>query len=256
MNEILIKLLSNPEVATIKMELFSAWHILYMVVILLLPLVLAHFLRNASQEKQTTALKAVALAVFWIYIGDFFLQPFYNDGEMIVDKLPFHICTFLCPVVMLAQFSQSKKMHALYDAIALLSVVGPFMYFVYPNTAFGDTYTPWCYRVLQTFLYHGTLYCWGVLALLLGRAKCKPAVLPKVLLLQMVITVWASLGNAGYDHNWYFLQGLDLGFVELKHPATYLLINLGVFLMVLIVYGIERLVVHLSQKQALRAVKV
>lgn len=250
MSEILVKLLSNPEVATVKMELFSVWHILYFVIIFACPFALAGLLRHVSQARQDQALRGVALAVFLIYIGDFFLQPFYNDGNMIVDKLPFHVCTFLCPALMLVQFSSKQKLRWFYDAISLLAIVCPFMYFAYPNTAFGDTYTPWCYRVLQTFLYHGSLYTWGTLAVLLGRAQCGATVLPKVLLVQFIITVWASVGNAAYGYNWYFLQGLDLGFVELKHPATYLLINAGVFCMVLLVYCIAHAVAAAKTKKA------
>lgn len=245
MNQTLIELLSNPEVASVKMELFSFWHILYMTLIILFPFVIACLLHNASAERQDRTLRVVALAVFFVYIGDFFLQPFYNDGQLIVDKLPFHVCTFLCPALMLVQFSGKHRIQWFYDAVALLAIVSPFMYFVYPNTAFGDTYTPWCYRVLQTFLYHGLVYSWGTLALLLGRANCKASVLPKVLIVQAVITLWASVGNALYGYNWYFLQGLDLGFVELKHPVTYLLINLGVFVMVLLVFGMERVTISL-----------
>ncbi len=256
MNETLTNIFSNPEVATVKMELFSVWHILYVILIVAFPLVLYFCLRNAEEEKKTKALRAIAIAIFVVYIGDFFIQPFYNDGSLIVDKLPFHICTFLCPVIMLAQFSGSKKMAWLYDAIALLAIVGPFMYFAYPNTAFGDNYTPWCYRVIQTFLYHGLVYSWGVSALLFRRATCKYIVLPKVLIIQTFITLWATFGNWAYDHNWYFLQGLDMGFVEFKYPLTYLIINLGVFLMVMIVFAIEKLVLHIAHKREARKLAV
>ncbi len=250
MNQFLTNIFSNPEVATVKMELFSVWHILYVILIVAFPFMLYIGLKNMSEGKKTKALRAIAIAIFVLYIGDFFIQPFYNDGNLIVDKLPFHICTFLCPAIMLAQFSQSKKIAWLYDAIALLAIVGPFMYFVYPNTAFGDTYTPWCYRVIQTFLYHGLVYSWGVVALLFRRASCKYIVLPKVLIIQTVITLWATFGNWAYDHNWYFLKGLDMGFVEFKYPLTYLIINLGVFLMVMIVFAIEKLVLHIAEKRA------
>lgn len=249
MNEFLVKLFSNPEVATVKMELFSLWHILYVLVIVAFPFLLALCLRKADGDGKTKALRALAIAIFIVYIGDFFIQPFYNDGDLIVDKLPFHICTVLCPMIMLAQFSQSKRVQWFYDAIALLAIVGPFMYFVYPNTAFGDTYTPWCYRVIQTFLYHGLVYSWGVAALIFRRASCKYKVLPRVLIIQSFITLWASFGNWAYDHNWYFLKGLDMGFVEFKYPLTYLIINAGVFLMVMIVFAIEHAALHVTQKR-------
>lgn len=256
MNQFLTDLFSNPEVATVKMELFSPWHILYVLLIIAFPLTLALCLRNSTEDKKTKALRAIAIAIFIVYIGDFFIQPFYNDGDMIVDKLPFHICTFLCPVIMLAQFSGSKKMAWFYDAIALLAIVGPFMYFVYPNTAFGDTYTPWCYRVIQTFLYHGLVYSWGITALVFRRATCNYKALYKVLIMQAFITVWASFGIWAYDHNWYFLKGLDMDFVEFKYPLTYLIINLGVFLMVMIVFAIEKLVLHIAHKREIKQVAV
>ena len=256
MNEIMTKIFGTPEIASVQMELFSVWHIIYVILIVSFPFVLYFGLKNAEYDKKTKALRAIAIAIFVLYIGDFFIQPFYNDGNLIVDKLPFHICTFLCPVIMLAQFSGSKKIAWFYDAIALLAIVGPFMYFVYPNTAFGDNYTPWCYRVVQTFLYHGLVYSWGVSALLFRRATCKYIALPKVLIIQAFITLWATFGNWAYDHNWYFLKGLDMGFVEFKYPLTYLIINLGVFLMVMIVFAIEKLVLHIAHKREEKQVAV
>ncbi len=250
MNQFLTDFFSNPEVATVKMELFSVWHILYVLIILAFPIVLTLCLRKATDDKKTKALGAIAIAIFIVYIGDFFIQPFYNDGNLIVDKLPFHICTFLCPMIMLEQFARSKKIAWFYDAIALLAIVGPFMYFVYPNTAFGDNYTPWCYRVIQTFLYHGLVYAWGVSALIFRKATCKYGALLKVLIIQAFLTLWATFGNWAYDHNWYFLKGLDMGFVEFKYPLTYLIINLGVFLMVMIVFVVEHILVRAFAKRA------
>ena len=253
MNQTLTNIFSNPDVATVEMELFSPWHILYVLIILMFPVACALLLRHSAEEKKTKALRAIAIAIFIVYIGDFFIQPFYNGGDLIVDKLPFHICTFLCPMIMLMQFSQSKRLAWFYDAIALLAIVGPFMYFVYPNTAFGDNYTPWCYRVLQTFLYHGLVYAWGMLALILGRVNCRYRILPRVLIVQAFLTLWATFGNWAYDHNWYFLQGLDLGFASFEYPLTYLMINLGVFLMVMIVYATKHLVSYVAvRKEAKR----
>ncbi len=236
MNETLVKIFSNPDVAVTKMTLFSFWHILYVLIILIFPFVCMLLTKSSDEDKKLKLSRILAIAVFVVYIGDFFAQPFYNDGNLIVDKLPFHICTFLCPAIMLVQFSNNKRVKWFYDAVALLAIVAPFMYFVYPNTAFGDTCTPYCYRVLQTFVYHGLVYSWGMYALVSGRVKLLYDRFCGVLIIMAFITLWASFGNAAYDHNWYFLQGLDLGFVNFEFPITYLVMNAGVFLMVMIVF--------------------
>ena len=191
MNEFLTRLLSNPtEPVDVQMGAFSPWHIAYLIIIVAFPFFCALALKNSSAEKKDKFIKGLAIATLVLYVGDFFLQPFWNGGEMVIDKLPFHICTFLCPMMMLCEYG--KKFKTLYSAMALLAIVAPFMYMAYPNTAFGDTFTPWCYRVLQPFAYHGCVYAWGMLALIFGKVECNGKIVLKVLGVQAFITIWAT----------------------------------------------------------------
>lgn len=250
MNEFLTNLLSNPkEPVAIQMHAFTPWHIAYLIVVAAFPFACAYFLRRSTRERKESFVRAMAIATLVLYIGDFFLQPFWNDGEMVIDKLPFHICTLLCPVMMLCEYG--RKFKWLYSAAALLAIATPFMYMAYPNTAFGDTYTPWSYLVLQPFAYHGCVYAWGMLALLFGKVECNGRTVLKVLGFLVFVTGWASLGNYLYDYNWFFLnKGLDLGFIEFEKPLVYLVMNGGVFAMVMIVFGIYKLATRKRTKDA------
>ena len=68
-----------------------------------------------------------------VYIGDFLIQPLSREGAMSVDKLPFHRCTLLCPVIAFTQFI--KRFVCIKEPVALLSIISPLMYIVYPCSA-------------------------------------------------------------------------------------------------------------------------
>ena len=80
---------------------------------------------------------------------------------MNVDKLPFHICTLLCPVIAFTQFN--KRFACIKEPVAFLSVISPLMYIVYPGSALG-TESPFCYEIIQTFVYHGVLLAYCLIA--------------------------------------------------------------------------------------------
>ena len=57
-------------------------------------------------------------------------------------------------------------------------------------------------------MYHGFLFCWGVLNLAFGEVKYNFKTIWKELLMILAILVWAWFGNTVYDqgYNWFFIE--------------------------------------------------
>ncbi len=231
--------------------LFSPFHIGYLIIAASLPLFFAWRLRKNGNKNTEKVLRILSIVTISLYIGDFFTHPLVRDDfSMNVDKLPFHICTLMGIVSTFVQFN--PKLERFREPVAFLSVVAPLMYMCYPGTAIG-TESPFCYAVLQTFIYHGTLYAWGVLNIATGRVKPNIRNWYKSLIGICMIAVWASLGNLTYNgdgehYDWFFLTGSTFPFVP-----TFLMpfaVIAAVFSVDMMVYGIYYWCKHIAEKKA------
>ena len=207
----------------------SVWHLLYLFLIVGLTIALAFYL-NKREEKKRPVLRAIAFALVCVYVADFFIQPLStSDFSMNIDKLPFHICTVLCPVVAFPEFN--PKFAKIKEPVAFLSIVAPMMYMVYPGTAIGDI-SPFCYEIIQTFVYHGLLFSWGVNKVASGEFVPTIRHWYKSLIGISLIAVWATVGNLTYNtsyfgndpnahhYDWFFLTGTTFPFVPMSpRPA-------------------------------------
>ena len=146
--------------------------------------------RNKSPKKQEKLLRFLALALVISYISDFFFHEFVYGG-LNSDKLPFHICTVLCPMVCFAQFNRNGD--KIKEPIAILATLGPMMYLCFPARV--GTGEPWCYQAVQTMFFHGMLMAWGILNLALGKVKPEIRRCWESGLVLVGITLWAKLGN-------------------------------------------------------------
>ena len=144
MHNFLIWLLEKKE-EPFEIAFLNVFHILYLAVILALSIGLAFYVRKHS-EKSESILRKLAYALVAVYVADVFLQPFVSsDFTMNIDKLPFHLCTVLCPIVAFVQFN--KKLERFIEPVAFLAVAAPLMYIVYPGSAIGEI-SPFCYKIL------------------------------------------------------------------------------------------------------------
>jgi len=217
-----------------------------------------YLLRNKSQETKEKVLRWLAFLVIFSYITDYFVHDFvyasFNQetGEYVgaglnMDKLPFHICTSMGIVVAIAQFS--GKLDRFLEPIAALAIVGPMMYLVYPSTGVGGE--PWCYRVVQTMFYHGTLMAWGILAVATGKTSLRWKNVWHAEILLVIITVWAKIGNTMFDWNWFFLRENPFGITALDQPWLLpIIVPTAIFAIVVAVYGIHSGIIALSKKLA------
>lgn len=234
----------------------SFWHILYIIIIVSATISLGIYLSKKGPEQSEKVLRILAYALVILYLGDFFVQPLFRDGEMNVDKLPFHICTVLCPVVAFTTFN--KKFQKIKEPVAFLAIVAPLMYITYPGTAIGDI-SPFCYEILQTFIYHGVLFCWGFSMLASKTVVPNIRNCYKAWVGIVMIAVWAFIGNFTYGvpynyqdgdphYDWFFLTGSTFPFVpEWLMPFA---VIAAVFGMVMIIYGIYYGFMSIKAKRA------
>ena len=239
----------------LEIAFLNFFHILYFAIILGSTIGLAFYL-NKHEDKKKPALRFIAYSIVALYIADFFIQPFMSsDFYMNIDKLPFHICTVLCPIIAFTEFN--SKFDRFKEPVAILAIVGPLMYIVYPGNAIGEI-SPFCYKILQTFIYHGMVFAWGVNTLASGQFIPHVRNCYKSLIGIFGIAVWATLGNLAYNtsylgndpdashFDWFFLTGTTFSFVP-----PYLMplgVIAAVFGVVMCVYGIYHLYMHLYNK--------
>lgn len=239
MRELFFKIFADSFFNTgIQITPFSIAHIVYMVLIFGSIILGWLCLRNQSAEKKEKALRFLAYALLISYLSDFFFHDFVYDG-MNKDKLPFHICTVLCPLVAIAQFN--RKGHKIAEPVAMLAMLAPMMYLCFPASV-GDG-EPWCYQAVQTMFFHGVLLAWGVLNLALGKVRLNWKNCWKCAVVLVSITLWAKLGNVLLEHNWFFLNedALYIGLVSggVIPKWSLMIINpIVFFLAVLLVYAI------------------
>ena len=195
-------------------------------------------LRHRDDAAKEKVLRFLAYALAISYFSDFFVHEFVYGG-LKMDKLPFHLCTVLCPLTLFAQFNRNG--HKIKEPVAVLAILGPLMYLCYP-ASIGDG-EPWCYQAVQTMFYHGTLMAWGILNIALGVIKLDIRNSWKSDILLICITLWAKLGNILLEHNWFFLEedALYIGLVESGMIPKWLLMIINpivFFIAVLLLYGV------------------
>ena len=217
---------------------FSPAHIVYLVLILGGIALTWYCFKNKTAQKKEKVLRFLAYALVFSYLSDFFVHEFVYGG-MNTDKLPFHVCTALCPLTAIAQFNRNGN--KIKEPVAVLAVLAPLMYVFYP-ASIGDG-EPWCYQAVQTMFYHGVLAAWGILSICLGAVKPNFRNIWKSAVLLICITLWAKLGNVLLEHNWFFLEedALYIGLVAngiIPKWVLMIVTPLVFFLAVLAFYGV------------------
>ncbi len=254
MRELFFKLFAMSHFNTgIKITAFSIPHFVYLILIFGAIALVGTTMRRKSEVCREKILRFMAYAVTISYLSDFFVHEFVYGG-MNMDKLPFHICTVLCPLAAIAQFN--RKGTKILEPVAVLATLAPLMYICYP-ASIGDG-EPWCYQAVQTMFYHGMLLAWGVLTLAFGKVKPNFRNCWKCAVLLVCITLWAKLGNVLLEHNWFFLNedAFYIGLVEggIIPKWSLMIINpLVFFLASLAVYGVIGLGRKGSKKASLVA---
>ncbi len=234
----------------IKVTAFSIPHFVYMFLIFGGIFLGWYLLRKKSPEKKEQALRLLAYALALSYFSDFFVHDFVY-GEMNMDKLPFHVCTVLCPLVCVAQFNRNG--HKILEPTVVLAVLAPLMYLCYP-ASIGDG-EPWCYQAVQTMFFHGVLLGWGILNMALGKVQLRWKNFRKVAVMLVCITLWAKLGNILLEHNWFFLNedAFYIGLVEMGYIPRWSLMIINPVVFTLAAAAVYAIVCPIQKKALVNA---
>lgn len=233
-------------------SIFSWTHILYLLIIVGVIVLLTIIYRKKDLTIRIKVLDIVAILIMVCYIADFFFQPFYNDGiltengEIILDKFPFHICTVLCPLILFSRFS--KHQDKIKTPFAILAIVAPLMWLVYPGTALDTDQSAFSYQIMQLFVYHGLVFIYGVLYVLLNEKELDIKYCYREAIAVAGIALWASIGNLLYsceDHNynWFFLKNPIFSFIpESLNPYVVIItVYLSCLFIYAVYYGVKAL---------------
>lgn len=261
MYEFLRNLLSDKESGILTFEAFSLCHILFLLIIISGIVAVLILSRDKSKEIKNKIIDITAISALCLYIADFFLMPF-SYGYIDIDKLPFHLCTSMSVMCVLAR--KTKIFARFKTSFTIMGLVGALMYLSYPaGVTSADGYS---YRILQTVAFHGLMIAHGVFAIAFNDLDLSWKNAKYDLISIGFLTVWAFLGNTFYsgvitepcecvegctnlittynhDFNWFFV----------KHDALYIIsdeidVYFAPFLMVIIVFGMCALTRFVSIK--------
>lgn len=206
MYEFLRNLLKDHK-SDITFNCFGIWHILFMLLIFGFIIFMLFYLKNKTNQAKQKVINITINCVFGLYILDFFLMPFAY-GEIDLEKLPFHVCTISCVLCFLSRHNKIFNKYKL--QFALLGLIGNLIYVIYPAGVGWYQIAPYSYRVIQTLLFHGMMTLYGILTITYDDVKLEFKKSYKELILIIILTVWALLGNLLYNndlrlYNWMFV---------------------------------------------------
>lgn len=234
MREFVIWLFSEKN-SSLQIHLFDIYHFIYLFVIFGGTMLLALLFHNKGEKTKEKVLQIMAYLTVGLYVADFFIMPLSDSyGSISCDKLPFHICTIMAVLVPFVQFD--PKWEKIKTPVVVLSVTSSLMWMCYPGSALNGQ-PPFCYMTVQTFMYHGFLFCWGVLQMAYGSVKLDIRKSWKEFVGILMILVWAAFGNTIYGgHNWFFIH--ESIFPFLSDEIMPLMVVVTVFAVCLAIYGI------------------
>ena len=240
-NDLLSNLLKDHK-GDVIFNCFGIWHILFMLIILSGIVTIVILLKDKSNDTKDKAINLVINLVFGLYILDFFLMPLAY-GSIDIEKLPFHICTVSCVLCFFSRHNNFLKKYKL--QFAIIGLIGNIIYVIYPAGVGWYQVAPYSYRVIQTLLFHGLMTLYGVLTLAYDCDKLEWKNCFKELIVIVLITLWALLGNAIYNsdervYNWFFVVQ-DPFYILPKSLAVYIM----PFIMVVVIF-IANILVYLS----------
>lgn len=206
MKKFVLWLLSENN-SKLQIELFDRWHFMYWFIIFGGTIILSLLYCHKSNRSKEKLVRLFAYLTIGIYISDFFLMPLSDSyGFSIgINDLPFHFCTVVAFFVPFVQFSD--KFRSIKTVIVTLAVTSSLMWMCYPGSALGGQ-PPFSYIIVSKFMFHGCLFCWGVLNLSLGYIKLSFRKIWRELIAILIILVWADIGNTlyGSEQNWFFIE--------------------------------------------------
>ncbi len=233
----------------LSIELFNIWHFVYLIVIFVTGVFLSFYMQSKSEKAKKRTVEVFVFLTVGLYIADFFLMPLSDSygGVIAYDKLPFHVCTLMGVLAPIVQYN--KRFEWLKKTVVVLATASSLMWMAYPGSALGGQ-PPFCFRTMQTFLFHGALFNWGFLNLALGQVKLDIKKIWQELCAIVVMMAWATLGNTLYDNeNWLFINTSIFPFLsDEAMPPVVLFCIFGTCFLVYCGYYLVRAIAKKEQK--------
>jgi len=233
--------------------IYNIWHLLVILVIIAVTVVLFFLFKNKNDSNKKKLLDIYAAIIIGLYFTDFLTHPIIEqENLLLVDKLPFHLCTSACLLIAFVRLFPKwcvKWRHV----PPVLGLVGGLFYILCPTGVDGDSL--FCYRTLQTLIYHGMLITYGILSIALNDIEVTFKNFYHYLIvvsIQIVISIIANYVYTvpgGHSYDWYFSLSdpIGLGIPTLAEPFVILF---AISLLVAIIYGIVYLVRAIKHKSA------
>ncbi len=176
-------------------KLYGLSHILYILLILTAIVVLCSIFHKKSDSTKNRVLGVTAIIIIGLYLLDFFVQPIWA-GDILVEKLPFHLCTAVGCLIPFVTFN--KKFKFLEKTVVIWSILAPLIFIFAPLNYINKSVEPYSYPIVQTFVYHGAEVFWGIFMMVSKKVNLnwKSVWQPVVGLIPMAL--WATLGNIIY----------------------------------------------------------
>ena len=221
---------------------FGIYHIIYIIIGIIF-LAFLIILINKKQDKKESIINIVLDIALILYILDFFLMPLAY-GEIDIEKLPFHACTCMCVMSFLSR--RIKWLSKFKNSFAMLGLISNTVYFFYPAGVMWYQVSPFCYRVIQTLMYHYIMMVYGILVLVYERndMSFKDIIYDVIVIIGM--TLWALIGNLAYNNiqdsgriiNWFFVVKDPFGLIDPNiskfimpfiTPTSFMLVTLSIY---------------------------
>ena len=215
MYEVISDLLSDKRSGTFTFKPFSPCHIIYLLLIGGAIALTIYLSRNKDQETKKKIIEVTTITALCLYIMDFFIMPF-SQGEISIDKLPFHVCTLMGIMCVLAR--RTKTFAKFKTAFTLIGLAGGLAYMVYPvGVPIADGYS---YRIIQTVIYHGLMIAQGVFAIAFKDIDLRWKSYKYDVMAIFFVLLWAMLGNTLYSGTVKEVCGCYIGCVKMVPVYT------------------------------------
>lgn len=179
--------------------LFGWQHWLYIIFIATAIIVVSIVFANKSKKTKERVLNITAILVISLYIFDFFVQPFWNDGKIAIYKLPFHICTLVGVLIPFANFSKVFKFAR--ETVVTWAILAPLIFILLPLNYINRAIEPYSYPIIQTFLFHGLEIFWGVFMLVSKKVALRWRNIWQPIVGLFPLAAWATVGQELYYPN-------------------------------------------------------
>ena len=237
---------------------FGVWHLFYILLAFCLALAVILYLKKRGASVRERVICRLIHIAFGIYLADFFLMTLAY-GEIDIEKLPFHICTVTCVLCFLSRHIRFWEKYRV--QIALVAFLSNLVYLIYPAGVMWHQVHPLSYRVVQTLIFHAVMTVYGLMVLIFDTERLQWKTCYRDLVLLVLITAWALLGNlcyngslGDYQHffNWFFvIRDPFYRLPEAVAPYCMPFINIALFFSAeMLIYGVYLTVEKRKSKKA------